>query len=403
MTTEPAMVWPSGAELLKRCLRLQDLMRRSGLNGALFYGNSNLLYLCGTTQAGAVFVPIDGEPLVLARPPLDRLEAETPWPLVEPLPRGRDLRTRLEAYLGGSLKGLGLELDLLPVNFFRRLEKESFLGLEMKDAAPLIRQARSVKTEFELGHMRTAARELDRVYVQIPGLLAPGLTEMELEGRLVGLARARGHHGLIRAHGFNQEWFCGHVLSGSNGMVQSKIDSPTGGTGVSPGFGHGAGPRVIGPDELVSVDLFGAYGGYMVDQTRLFFTGPVPETVRTAYQGLVMIHREMRDFIRPGVLCAEVYNRAFELAEREGLADGFMAPGSEPCLFVGHGIGLEVDEPPILARGVEAPLIPGMTFAFEPRVFLPGLGVVGLEDTYLLTEDGPEPITVTDREIKEVP
>ena len=167
-------------------------------------------------------------------------------------------------------------------------------------------------------------------------------------------------------------------------------------------MGHGAGPRTIGPGELVSVDLCGTHGGYIADQTRLFHTGPTPTSVRDIYRRLLDLIEEWRGFIRPGVLAGEVYDHAFTLAEKYVLSPNFMTLDGVCCPFVGHGVGLELDEWPALAKGSKVALAPGMTFALEPRVFQPEVGVVGLEDTYLLTEQGPEALTVTDRDLKEV-
>ncbi|MEW5723008.1 MAG: Xaa-Pro peptidase family protein [Thermodesulfobacteriota bacterium] len=401
VSLEP-FVWPDRNELEDRGRRLQELLSPAGWDGALLLQNADLLYFCGTTQAEAVFIPAEGEPLVLARPPFDRCRSETTLPKVAAMPRWPDLGKVLEDHAGRPLAALGLELDVMAVNFFHRLAEAALNGLETPDVSPLVHRVRAIKSEYELSQMRAAARLLDAMFQAVPGLLARGLSEMELEGRLIALAKAHGHQGLIRSRGFNMEMSLGHILSGPSGLVPAKVASPTGGTGINPGFGQGAGPRLIGSNELVSVDLCGAFGGYIVDQARLFFTGPTPERVRTAYALLRDLIEEVKDFIRPGVLSGQVYDRTFAAAEKRGLLDHFMNLDGGPCPFVGHGVGLELDEWPALARGSDIPLAAGMTFALEPRVFLPEYGVVGLEDTYLLTENGPEYITLTSREIRVV-
>ena len=170
--------------------------------------------------------------------------------------------------------------------------------------------------------------------------------------------------------------------------MHANLASPTGGLGVGPGFGQGAGNKRIGRDELVSVDLCGCHGGYISDMTRLYFTGPIPALLNDIYGRLLDILDELLDFIRPGRTGGEIYDHSFQLAEKHGGATGFMNQAGPVCPFIGHGIGLELDEWPVLARGAKAPLAAGMTFALEPRIFAPDLGVVGIEDTYLLTESG---------------
>ena len=392
--------WPGQRELGNRALHLRQLMDEDRLDGILLLQNADLLYFCGTTQAEAVYLPRLADPVVLAHPPLDRVKAETALSRVEPMPAWSDLMPLLERFAGGKPARVGLELDVLPVNYYRRLRDTALAGAATTDASPHIRRARSFKSEYELNLMRIAAKNLDAVFRAVPATISRGMSEMELEGRLFALARKNGYQGMIRGRGFNMEMSIGHVLSGVSGLVPSKVPSPTGGVGVNPGFGQGAGPRKIGPGELVSVDLVGAFGGYVVDQTRLFFTGPVPDRVRRTYDALLKLVDELLSYIRPGVLSGEVYEKSFALAEKYGIAENFMNLGGVVCPFVGHGLGIELDEWPALARGTRIPLDKGMTFAFEPRVFLTGIGVLGIEDTFVLTEEGPEQITVTGGEIK---
>ncbi|MFH1138725.1 MAG: Xaa-Pro peptidase family protein [Pseudomonadota bacterium] len=393
--------WPSRAELAGRVARLRNLMKESGQDAALFLQNADILYLAGTLQAEAVFVPSEGDPLVLARPPLDqRVRDESGWGEPEIMPKWVDLKKRLLEH--APFQSLGLELDVLPVTQYQRLA--GFLdAVELVDASPLIRRARAVKSAFELEQMKTAAHNLDRIYKMAAEIMSESVSEVELEGRLIGQARAMGHQGLIRGRGFNQEIFFGHILSGPSGLVPAKVPSPTGGTGIGPGLGQGAGFRIIGKNELVSMDLCGTHGGYIVDQTRLFFTGTTPGPLRDVYDRLLVLVEELLEGVSPGKTAGEVYSLSIALAGKYGLEEGFMGLGADRCPFVGHGIGLELDEWPVLAKGAVMVLETGMTFALEPRVFLPGYGVVGLENTYYLTEKKPEVINVTGLEIVEIP
>ena len=402
MPIKSVPVWPSKAELIRRSKAVQSLMRQEDMDGALFFQDADLLYLCGTTQAEAVFLPLRGRPLVLAGSIIDRVRTETRLADVEPMPPRSKLRPCLEAYGRRKLRVLGLELDVLPVNFFQGLGREVLAWLEPGDVSPLILRARSVKSEFEVRQLKAAAGELDQVFQTVPDVLAQGVTELGLEARLFGMAHAMGHQGLYRSRGFNHGMFLGHILSGTSGLIRSKMASPTGGSGVSPGYGQGAGLKAIGPGELVSVDILGNHGGYIVDQARLFFTGPVPDAVRETYERLLNVVKSLIKNIRPGMTSGAVYEQSFKLAEKNGLSDGYMGLGRKRCPFIGHGVGLEFDELPILSRKGETILEAGMVFALEPRVFLPEIGVVGIEDTYYLAGDGPEPITFSDRDIKEV-
>ena len=397
MTTES--IFPPKDELRTRWQRLQTLMGDRGLDGVLIFQNADLLYVCGTTQAEAVFLPQSGDPLVMGRPPWERLSSDAPWARIVPMPRGRGLADAIREHAPGPMRVLGLEFDVLPVAWFRRLEQGGLAGLETADASPVIREARSVKTDFEVVQIEQAARATDDLHRVIPGILSQGVSELELEGRLVGLARANGHQGLIRCRNFNMEHFLGHLVSGANGLVPSKIGSPTGGEGVVPGLSHGAGHRAIGPGDLVSVDLSGTHGGYIADMTRLYHVGDVPPRVMDQYERLLGLVEALNGHIRPGAVCGDLYDLSFELAGQLGLSRGYMTLNGHTCPFIGHGVGLELDEWPALAKGSPVELRAGMVYALEPRIFMDGVGVIGIEDTWLLTGDGPRPLTFTNRDI----
>ena len=395
-------IWPTLEELQGRWRRLQDGMNKAGIDGALFFQNADLIYLCGTTQAEAVYLPGSGDVLVFGKPPLDRIGTEINWTVPQTLPKGQALLEALVEHTEGGLNVLALELDVLPVNYYQRLAEHSLKGPELVDCSAIVRNTRAVKTPYELDLMHQAALAMKQVYLAVPDILAQDVSELELEGRLMALARGGGHQGIIRFRGFNQEIFFGHILSGINGLVPAKVGSPTGGIGVGPGLGQGAGFRRIGRDELVSIDLCGTHGGYTVDQARLFYTGKTPPAVQSTYEALKELVASLLEDMKPGAICGDLYAKSFVLAERLGLGTGFMGSGEERCPFIGHGVGIELDEWPVLARGSKQMLVRGMTFAVEPRVFLPGIGVIGLEDTYHLTDEGPVAVTVSDSSITQV-
>ena len=365
---------PSKAVLLARSAKLQVLMASQNVEGALFFQNADLIYLCGTMQAEAVFVPRAGRPLVLARSPLDRVEAETALEDLAEMPPWPDLADRLDDWTGSKVDPIGLELDVLPVNFYRRLGARALAGRNLVDASGWMRQARMVKDDFEILQMRIAARKLDEVFSLVPGLCISGMTELELEARLTGAGRMGGHQGFIRTGAFNMEMYYGHVLSGSNSLILAKVDSPTGGRGVGPGWGQGAGVKPIVPGDLISVDLVGAHAGYLVDQTRIFHLGEPKPPIAMVYDRLLELVGRLNDFIRPGLTGGEVHGKAWDLAGELGLSNGFMGLDASRCPFIGHGVGLELDEWPVLGRGVKTVLAVGSTYTLEPRVFLPGPG-----------------------------
>ncbi len=193
-----------------------------------------------------------------------------------------------------------------------------------------------------------------------------------------------------------------HVLSGPNGDAASYLNSAHGGFGTCPAMPQGAGHRAIRRNEPIEVDYSLGINGYLGDQSRTYVIGELPGSLQKAHDCSRRIHDRFRETARPGITCNAVYEMAMEEANQYGLADVFMGHGPNQVRFVGHGIGLEVDELPILAAGFDIPLEPGMVLALEPKFVLPQQGVVGLEDDYLVTPDGVERLSLTDQDVLRV-
>jgi Xaa-Pro aminopeptidase len=271
--------------------------------------------------------------------------------------------------------------------------------MQFVDASPLIRQLRMVKSPYEVERIRRAARIADRMAQRMRVVLRAGMTELELAAEIEAEARRHGHQGAVRARRFNQAFHYGHLLSGESGAVPSSHESATGGTGLSPAFGNGAGAHCIQPHEPVVLDYVGVAEGYHADQTRLFAIGGLPADMAAAFGACLEILEDSLSHLRPGIRAGDLYARAAALADRLGYADRFMSTGAAQVRFIGHGVGLELDELPVLAKRSDLLLEPGMTLAIEPKIVFPGRGVVGIEDTVLAVNGNPECLTFTPREL----
>jgi Xaa-Pro dipeptidase len=227
-----------------------------------------------------------------------------------------------------------------------------------------------------------------------------GITDLELAAELEFVARKEGHQGITRMRGFNSELFFGHVFSGADSAVPAYLDTPLGGVGVNPSIGQGSSYKTIRANEPICVDFAGAFDGYLSDQTRIFSVGALPEKLVRAYHDMVAIQNRMLELAVPGASWGGLYNACFQLACEMGYRDHFMGSKGAQVSFIGHGIGIEIDEYPFIARGFDAyELKEGMTFAFEPKAVFPGLGAVGIENTYRLGAEGPKPLTFSDEKL----
>jgi Xaa-Pro dipeptidase len=232
--------------------------------------------------------------------------------------------------------------------------------------------------------------------------LREGMRELDFASSLEKRARELGHQGILRMRGFNQELFYGHIISGPHSALMSHLDAPSGGMGVNPSVAQGAGFRLIGRGEPVSVDFVGCVEGYLIDQTRLMVIGDLDDALEEGFEKALAIQDMVVAEARPGIPWSLLYDVAVEAAGELGVADSFMGPPGEQVRFVGHGVGLEVDEYPFLAPRQNKKLENGMVLALEPKIFHPGKGITGIEDTFLVNEDGLERLTATESEIIKV-
>ncbi len=384
------------AELDRRLSRLQEHVTAEGLDGALLHGPTNLYYYAGTAQQAHLWVPADGEPVLLVRRVFDRARAESALERVEPLASLKEL----PGYVGGA-KRIGMELDIMPVSLFVRYQK-ALPEVEAQDIGPYTRLARSVKSPWELERTREAARVADAAYREVVQALREGMTELELSAIAQGAERRHGHQGLIRwraATGFECPPL--HVLVGESLLAFTFTDTPFGGEGLTPAVPYGAGRRVIRRGMPVCVDSPTGVSGYIHDYTRTLSVGPLDSELKNAYAVCREIHGMVRSEVRPGLTGEEVWNKCLEIARQAGLEEHFMGWGANRVKFVGHGVGLELDELPVLAPRQRQVLEPGNVIAVEPKFFFPGKGAVGLENTYVVTEAGVEQITLSSEELVE--
>jgi Xaa-Pro dipeptidase len=377
------------AEIDARIDALQRVLARQGLDAALILQKSDLFYFSGTIQQATLYVPVSGAPVLMVNRNFERGRAESPLDRVVPLPSPSRIPAILKAAGFKSPAALGFELDVLPVNLFRKY-CEVFAGATPMDLSSELRLIRAVKSAFEIELIREAARRSDRVAALLPGLIRAGMTEIELAGRVEAEARRLGHQGIVRMRLFGGELFYGHLLSGASGGVPSYHSSPTGGSGVSPAVAQGAGERVIGRNEPVMLDYVFAYRGYISDHTRLFSLGPIPNDLQRAHDAMLTLQEEIRRRAVPGAASGSIYDSALAWVTEHGYADHFMGASEERVRFVGHGVGLELDEFPFLNAGQTLPLQAGMVVAVEPKLVFPGRGVVGIENTHVVTPDGLE-------------
>ena len=382
------------AEINDRITRLKASLAEAGMDAVLMMQSSDLFYFCGTTQQGYLYVPVDGEPMLMVRKDVDRARVESPLTNILEI----DRLTEIPEQIGTMPRVLGLEMDVISAEMFLSLQK-LFADAECVNAAGPIRLLRAVKSDYEVDKIRQAAALADQLDAFVPGVLKPGMSELEFSGLVEAEARRLGHQGLIRMRLWGAELFYGHVMAGASAGILSSLSSPTGGPGTSPAYPQGSGFNPIREQEPVLVDIAFAFQGYIADHTRIYAIGGISEELKQAHQAMLDVQERVKKAAVPGTPAGYLYDLALDRATELGYADNFMGVGKKRVRFVGHGVGIDMDEFPFLAKGQTLELVQNMTIALEPKLIFPGKGVVGIENTHVVTKNGLASLTTHPEEI----
>lgn len=392
METVPAV------EIESRTQAFQRALSALGIDGAFVLQNVDRFYFSGTIQTSVLFIPQEGEPILMVQKGLERARRESPLKHILPVVGRNHIKKTLMDFGFRGRKRIGLEMDILPVNLYFRYQ-QTFPEFEWVDVSETILRIRMLKSPYEIEQIQRATAILHKGYLEIREIIREGMTELEVDGYLALIARREGHMGVMRMRGWNQEMTHAHVLAGESGAAVSFLDSPHGGLGNTPAMAQGASFRKIGRNEPIGIDYGVGVQGYIADQFRTFVIGDLPDDLKRAHDLSFEIHRCFAEEAKPGLPCSDLYRLLMEKVKKSPYESYFNGYGEGKVKFIGHGLGLEIDEYPILSPRFNQRLEPGMVVALEPMFVFPGRGIVGLEDDYLITPDGVLRLTLTDQTV----
>ncbi len=374
-----------GAEEQTRRLEpLRRAMKAAGIGRALVSSPANLYYLTGRVYRGYLYIESDSDRvLYLVRRP-NHLEGAG----VHLISKPAEINGVLAEAGVGAGEPMALELGIMPYSDTLRLCKALGMTEPGGDISPVLRAVRAVKTEVEQSMLRASGEKQTEVYSRIPHLYQEGMSDIELQIEIERQSRLEGCLGQFRVAGTDMEIFMGNVLTGKNADTPSPYDFAMGGAGLDPSLPVGADGTVIRPGQPVMVDVNGNYTGYMTDMTRCYGSGIMPEEVVKANQLSADICEALAGMMTPGTPAAELYNKALEMARTAGMEAYFMGHRSHAG-FVGHGVGIEINELPVIAPRSRDILQAGNVIALEPKFVLPGIGAVGIENTYIVHSQAP--------------
>lgn len=379
-------------ELQLRWKKVQKAMRQANLEACLLGTNVNLLYLSGRVFGGYIYITTNADPIFFVKRPVGLTGDQVAY-----IRKPEDIPTILRERAITPPQSLALEIDQMAYSEIARLAA-AFNTPTIENATQLLKTARLVKTPNEIAMLRDAGRIHCEAYRRVPSLFSVGMTDLEFSAAIEHLHRKMGSMGLVRIFGQSMEMHMGSVLAGENAETPSPYDFAMGGEGLNPSLPVSCNGTVIADGMTVMVDIAGAFTTNMTDMTRVFSLGKLPELATTAHNVCLEIEAQIAATAKPGTPCADLYNLALKLTEKHGLSAYFMGT-KQQAGFIGHGIGLELNEAPVLAPRSREVLMEGMTLALEPKMVIPGVGAVGVENSYIVTAKGIENVTPLSGEI----
>jgi len=386
-------------EIEKRITSLQTKLGENNLPGCLIQDKINIFYYSGTMQNGALFIPESGDPVFFIRRSLEMGKQESPLKNLIQFKRFKDIPPVIIAY-GYDFSRLGIDENTTPLLLFKMLKK-ALPDTTFSDISFALTEIRSVKSAYEIAQIREAGSRHEKIYAIIPDLIHEGMTEWELGTLIVCEMLKSGGMGITRMGGFNSELFGGNICFGESGNHPSAFDGPGGINSQSPAFPLLGGDKKLKSGDIIYIDTGFGYNGYYTDKTRIFSIGKPQQEAMDAHETCLVIQKKIQELLKPGELPSRIFEQIYdEIIVPENFESNFMGFGGNQVRFLGHGIGLVIDEFPAIAKKISYPLKENMVIAIEPKKGIKSIGLVGIENTFQVTPEGGKRLTPGLDEIK---
>ncbi|GAB4313809.1 MAG: Xaa-Pro peptidase family protein [Methanobacteriaceae archaeon] len=382
------------AELRSRLNRFRNHMDEVNPDWdiTVIFSKINQYYFTGTMQEGMLIIPRDEEAMFWVRRSYERALNESLFSNIQPMNSFRDAAKEVK----NIPSTVYLETEIVPLALYQRFLKYfPFKNFKSVDADLAI--IRTNKSYYELSRMRKAGKIHKHVLEDlVPELLWEGMSEAELASQLFSVLIEKGSHGVTRFGMFDTEMILGQICFGESSIYPSYFNGAGGGYGMSPAVPLiGSRERKLKRGDLVYVDVGCGVDGYNTDKTTTYMFGESidPHAVEI-HEKCVEVQNQIASMLRPGAVPSEIYNEIINSLDEDFL-ENFMGYGNRKVKFLGHGIGLLIDEWPVIAQGFDQPLEKGMVLAVEPKNGIKNVGMVGIENTFIVNGGGGDCITGT--------
>lgn len=384
------------AEFDLRLSKVRSQMQSGHLDAILIASPVNIFYMSGCIFRGYVYIPADREPVFMMIPPSQAPDHQHCVAIRKP-----EVIADKLGEMGYTIPSrIGLEYADMLYSDIERLKK-CFPGTEFADASMAMRRSRMEKTDYEIVKMRQDGLHQAAVYAQVHKCYKEGMTDLEFQIEIERVLRREGCLGILRAAGNRMELNMGSVIAGDNADNPSPYDFSMGGEGTDPSLPVGANGAILKPGTAVMVDMNGGFNGYQTDMTRCWTIESVTDLASKAHECSRKILRRLEEIGKPGVPVSSLYKEAMEIVKADNLHEYFMGH-THKAGFIGHGVGIELNEIPVVMERSKDILAENMTIAIEPKFVIPHVGAVGVENTYRVTSEGLENLTVFPEDLTEL-
>lgn len=359
-------------------------------------GSMSMYYLTGTICDGILLIVRGKQSALWVRKSYERAVMESEFGDIRPMKSFRDITNQVEAFPDT----LYLDMSATTLDWYTLLSKY----IKFSSVLPIdnvLLNIRSRKSPYEVEIMSRAGKTIERLLSEnLPSFLHEGMSEADLGADIFPLFIKNGYHGVSRFSMKNADVVLGHLIFAESSLYPSTFNGASGIVGLCPAAPVlGSRDVKLKKGDLVYIDVGFGIDGYHVDKTLVYsFRGPQPEYVNEVHRHCLEIEKKAASMMVPGAKPSEIYNMALEMVKPE-FQDDFMGIAGQTVRFLGHGVGLYIDELPVIAKGFDEPLECGMTIAIEPKIGIKGVGMVGSENTYLITESGAVSLTGSPQEI----
>ncbi|MBI2955409.1 MAG: aminopeptidase P family protein [Chloroflexi bacterium] len=374
-----------------RIAKFQRAMLEKDVEAAVLLATRDIYYYSGTAQQGMLLIPAQGEPVLLVVRDYQIARSESCLSDIRPASSFTAIRNAIVEK--GLARGvIGIAQDVMPATTYQRL-----IGLlpdaKLADISRPMRLLSMIKDADEIAKTRQAAAIVDRAHEATMEILRPGISELEAAVEIELSMVRDGHDGYCVARNLADNLRFAGIASGDGLFVAGAMPITIPNRGSSPLVPYGVSHRKLLAGDAVVADLCGAFGGYIADETRTYTLGKATQGQREVTEAVKYVIEETLPLLKPGAVASEIFYAAKAAADRTPFAAYFLGGEERNVRFVGHGIGLELDEPPVLAPGDNTILEPGMVIAYEPIISAPGIGASSLETSVLITNEGSEVLT----------